>query len=143
MSRLPIYTNYLFDKEMEFYHKCESGQIEIFVRRKDDKGEVYEYDISSMSGGETKKLSIAFMLAMSDAVPRRKRCNILIVDEVDSPLDKDSRYMFVNELLPNLSKDYETVFVISHSTESSQANVFDKTWMIETQPDQWATITVQ
>lgn len=142
MGRLPIYTNYLFEEDMEFFHKCDSGQIEIFVRRKDDKGEVFEYDISSMSGGETKKLSIAFMLALSDAVPKRKRCNILILDEIDSPLDADSRYMFINELLPTLIKDYESIFVVSHSTESAQANVFDKTWTIENQPDQWTTITV-
>lgn len=128
MERLPFFTNLLFvDKSMEFYHKCDSGNISIYWKRKDDDGE-YDIDVSLMSGGEAKRLAVALVLALASCVPSRKRANVLILDEIDGQLDDEGKYLFANELLPALKQDYNSVFVISHNEDVKQADVYDQVW---------------
>lgn len=148
MQRLPYYTNILFnDKDLEFGHRCDAGNIEIYVKRSEridirkkiPEYEVFEYDVSSMSGGEKQKLSISFVLTLADCVAINKKTNILILDEFDQNLDEEGQYNFVNELLPLLKQDYESIFVISHSTEVQQADVFDRVWKVEKE-NNWSRI---
>lgn len=128
MERLPFFINLLFtDKNIEFYHTCDAGNISIMWKRKDDEGG-YAIDVSQMSGGEAKKLAVALVLALASCVPSKKRANILILDEIDGQLDEDGKYLFANELLPALKKDYNSIFIISHSKDVKQADVYDQVW---------------
>lgn len=128
MERLPFFVNMLFlDKKMEFYHKCDAGNISIMWKRKDEEGE-YDVDVSLMSGGEAKRLAVALVLALASCVPSKKRANILILDEIDGQLDSEGKYLFANELLPALKQDYKSVFIISHNESVQQADVYDQVW---------------
>lgn len=154
MKRLPYYAGILFtDKSMRFTHECDAGNISILVTRKIlttkvSKGKVEHapeeitHDVSSLSGGEKKRLSIALVLTLADCISSLKRTNILILDETDSSLDAEGQYLFVNELLPVLKQKYSSIFVISHADEIKQAAIFDQVWRI--QKDQnWSTISFE
>jgi len=139
LERLPFYTSILFeDKSLSFFHKCDSNNIEIFAKRSEG-AETYEHDISSFSGGEQRSLSVAFVLTLADCVPVKKRSNILILDEVDTNLDKDAEFRFVNHLLPLLKTRYSSVFLISHSEEVQQAAIYDQIWKIKKE-NHWSTL---
>jgi DNA repair exonuclease SbcCD ATPase subunit len=149
LARLPVYTSLLFkEKELTFDHECDGGQIEIYANRKMEvsgeppkkskkKLKVLEpaelpirHSISSLSGGEKKRLSVAFVVTLADCIPTHKRANILILDEIDASLDEFGQHLFANELLPALRDSYESVFVISHSAGVRQAAVYDQIWTV-------------
>lgn len=143
LSKLPFYTGLLFDdKSIRFEHKCDSTSIQILMVRSEVEGSKtvdYSHDISSLSGGEKKRLSIALILTLAKCIPMHKRSNMLILDEVDTNLDSYGQYQFVNELLPLLKKEYESIFIISHAEEIQQASVFDKTWKIKKE-NSWSVL---
>jgi len=132
ISRLPYYTSLLFSEPgLKFSHVCDATNIHIYAHRirTNPKGvvEEFQHDIASFSGGEAKKLSVVFILTLADCVSAAKKTNILFLDEVDSPLDDEGEFLFINELLPRLADDFESVFVISHR-EAKQAAIFDQWW---------------
>lgn len=136
IQRLPFYTNRLFsERGLSFNHKCESGSVEIFVERSqfDESGKLvkqFTHDISALSGGEKKRLSVAFVLTLADCVPKHKKSNILILDEIDANLDQEGQSLFGSELLPALKNEYESIFVISHSEGLQQSAVYNQNWKI-------------
>jgi DNA repair exonuclease SbcCD ATPase subunit len=130
ISRLPYYAGVLFqEQDLRFTHSCDSDSIHIIANRTDAEGD-FCHDVSSFSGGEKKRMSVALVLTLADCVPAFKRSNLLILDEVDDALDAIGQYRFVNDLLPMLKSDYESVFVISHAEEVKQAAVYDQVWKI-------------
>jgi DNA repair exonuclease SbcCD ATPase subunit len=147
IKRLPAYANILFnEKGLSFSFRCEPNSIEIIARRRrtrpDGETEFFEHDIALFSGGEKSRMSIALILTLADCVPVRKRANILILDEVDSDIDDDGKFRFVNGLLPMLKKKYESIFVISHSSDIQQAMIYDQSWTI-VKENHWASITMR
>jgi DNA repair exonuclease SbcCD ATPase subunit len=136
MTRLPYYTSRLFsEKGLTFEAKCESGSVEIIAKRVvySETGEVLQtitHDISALSGGEKKRLSVALVLALADCVPDKKKSNMLILDEIDANLDTEGQHLFGTELLPGLKERYESIFVISHSEGMQQSAHYDQFWKI-------------
>ena len=145
LKRLPYYTSILFqERGLSFKHTCDSGSINIYATRQieeENKILSFEHDISSLSGGEKKRLSVALVLTLADCVPMEKRSNILVLDEIDANLDSDGQTRFVNDLLPLLRKEYESIFIISHADEINQANVFDHTWKVK-KKNHWSEIDI-
>lgn len=143
LKTLPYYTNILFqEKGLEFRHKCDAGNIEVLAKRVEINGgktETFEHDISSFSGGEQKRMSIAFVLTLAECVPLTKRANLLVLDEIDANLDADGQYRFINELLPSLKGKYESIFVISHAEEIQASAVYDKVWKIS-KKNHWSQV---
>lgn len=131
MERLPYFTRLLFPaKNQRFYHICDAGNISIMWERTDEEG-TYSVDVAQLSGAESKKLAVALVLALASCVPSHKRANILVLDEIDGQLDDDGKYALANELLPVLKKDYKSIFIISHSPDVKQADVYDEVWYFE------------
>lgn len=126
LTVLPVYTSRMFkDRAFEFEVVCDAGNIEILASRTDKNG-TYKYDVSSLSGGESKKMALCLVLAVAKARLSHKKVNIVILDEVDSQIDSYGRYLFINEILPMIREEFESVFVISHSEEIKQASMYDE-----------------
>ena len=134
MQRLPFYTSILFrERGLSFSCSVESDSIEIIAHRLEFDGEKeieFTHDIGAFSGGESKLMSIALMLTLASCVPSKKKANILVLDEIDAHLDMESQSRFVNDLLPALRDQYESLFVISHSSEVQQAAIYDQVWEV-------------
>jgi DNA repair exonuclease SbcCD ATPase subunit len=147
IKRLPYNAARLFDdNDMSFSHVTDAGNVEILVSRlgkHPDTGELvrYEHDISSMSGGEARRLSVALVVTMAECVVNTKRTNMLILDEVDSNLDAIGKYKYINDFLPSLRGRWDTIFVISHDEDIQQAAIYDQTWKIEKRAG-WSTLAV-
>lgn len=82
------------------------------------KNGIYVDDVIHCSQGEESFVSMALSFALIEQ--SIKDYNILLLDEIDGPLDEDKRYQFLPILEKQLdSIDAEQVFLITHN------NVFD------------------
>jgi DNA repair exonuclease SbcCD ATPase subunit len=86
--------------------------------------------LSAISPGESRKLGLAILFALSKTVA--KKCNILIFDEPYSNVDASSRKACF-DLLKEASRNVSSLFVISHDVDV-QSKYFDQRWNV-TQDD--------
>jgi DNA repair exonuclease SbcCD ATPase subunit len=126
---LPKYTSILFQEpRVEFFvdNDPDSTDIEFFVRRFTPEG-TEEYPVGKLSGGEKKRLAVAMIFSLAELVSPRKRCNLVILDEVGDGLDTIGEEAFATQLLPQLHQD--TVICTSHRP-GIEAAQFDKYWTV-------------
>lgn len=126
---LPKYTTVMFQEpRIEFFvdNDPDSTEIEFYIRRFLKIG-TEEYPVGKLSGGEKKRLAVAFIFALADLVAPRKKCNLIVLDEVGDGLDPVGEYAFASQLLPQLTQ--ESVVITSHrpGIESAQ---FDSNWSV-------------
>jgi len=126
---LPKYTTIMFQEpRVEFFvdNDPDSTDIEFYVRRFTPEG-TEEYPVGKLSGGEKKRLAVAMIFSLAELVSPRKRCNLVILDEVGDGLDPIGEEAFASQLLPQLHQD--TVICTSHrpGIESAQ---FDEHWTV-------------
>jgi DNA repair exonuclease SbcCD ATPase subunit len=126
---LPKYTTVMFQEpRIEFFvdNDPDSTEIEFYIRRFLKTG-TEEYPVGKLSGGEKKRLAVAFIFALADLVAPRKKCNLIVLDEVGDGLDPVGEYAFASQLLPQLTQ--ESVIITSHrpGIESAQ---FDTNWSV-------------
>jgi DNA repair exonuclease SbcCD ATPase subunit len=126
---LPKYTTIMFQEpRVEFFvdNDPDSTDIEFYVRRFTPEG-TEEYPVGKLSGGEKKRLAVAMIFALAELVSPRKRCNLIVLDEVGDGLDGIGEEAFASQLLPQLSQD--TVICTSHRP-GIEAAQFDKHWTV-------------
>jgi DNA repair exonuclease SbcCD ATPase subunit len=126
---LPKYTTVMFQEpRIEFFvdNDPDSTEIEFYIRRFLKTG-TEEYPVGKLSGGEKKRLAVAFIFSLADLVAPRKKCNLIVLDEVGDGLDPVGEYAFASQLLPQLTQ--ESVIITSHrpGIESAQ---FDSHWSV-------------
>jgi DNA repair exonuclease SbcCD ATPase subunit len=137
---LPKYTTIMFQEpRVEFFvdNDPDSTDIEFFVRRFGPEG-TKEYPVGKLSGGEKKRLAVAMIFSLAELVSPRKRCNLVILDEVGDGLDPIGEEAFASQLLPKLSQD--TVICTSHRSGIAAAQ-FDTHWTV-TKKDNVSTFSV-
>jgi ABC-type multidrug transport system ATPase subunit len=137
---LPKYTTIMFQEpRVEFFvdNDPDSTDIEFFIRRFTPEG-TSEYPVGKLSGGEKKRLAVAMIFSLAELVSPRKRCNLVILDEVGDGLDPIGEEAFASQLLPKLSQD--TVICTSHRA-GIEAAQFDTHWAV-TKKDNISTFSV-
>lgn len=92
---------------------------------------VKTYDVSELSGGEQSKLAICVMLTLIDIVADERKCNVLILDEVDRHMDKNALRLMADLLIPNLATRRSSIFMVSHQIPLSHE--FDKELVVTKQ----------
>lgn len=123
---LPRYTSLIFNGKERFRLAAneETGDVDFEFSE-----DLQNYaDVKFMSGGQKKRLSMCMVFVLADLAVPSKKSNIIILDEVDGPVDDIGKYTLANEFLPYLRDKYESVFVISHSS-SLNGIVCDNRWV--------------
>jgi DNA repair exonuclease SbcCD ATPase subunit len=137
---LPKFTTIMFQEpRVEFFvdNDPDSTDIEFFIRRFGPEG-TKEYAVGKLSGGEKKRLAVAMIFSLAELVSPRKRCNLVILDEVGDGLDPIGEEAFATQLLPKLAQD--TVICTSHRSGIAAAQ-FDTKWTV-TKKDDISTFSV-
>lgn len=110
LLRNNMQTQFIIDKTRKDGEIQDSLDMKFFV-------DTSEWDYSDLSGGQQGSVALALKFAM--AVVSRKRCGadikMLLLDEVDQPLDEESVDAFY-EILKVWSKDM-TILVITHNKQ--------------------------
>jgi len=102
-----------------YLDKFELGINVKFTSTLDVESDKWSYEFCS--GGERKRIDLAIMFGLYDLYTSiyGRQCNIMVLDEVDSKLDKRGVEAFsdiINDLTEG-SESPDTVFVISHKRE--------------------------
>lgn len=122
-DRLNVYARPLFsEKSVKFTVPTDGDRLDFLIERGNAR-----HDIKFLSGGERKRLTIAFILATNSMTPPNKSSNLIILDEVDAGLDDIGKESFRTYLLPKLKRDFESVIVISHS-DAIKSSDYDQIW---------------
>lgn len=87
------------------------------------------WDYAWFSGGEKKRIDVAFMFALYDlhSAIYGKQCNVLVLDEIDGRLDKDGIRSFVEIIWKDFVNGDQTtdrpdsLLIISHKSEMFDA----------------------
>lgn len=146
-TRLPVWTNILFtEKNMSIDTTGNEKKIgfEVTQKRKaaDKSGKpttvVKRYDASEASGSERTRISCALMLTMADVASDEKQCNLLVLDELERGLDKPSRRIMSDEIIPLLKHKKPSLFLITHSLDVDREHV--DSYMTITKKNQQSTI---
>lgn len=124
---LPVYSNLLF-KNLSFVVNTDNDDVNFKVVKKIDN-EIKEYDIGKISGGEECRLIISLVCTFNEINNEKKRSNILILDEIDHYMDDVGAAGFYNEILPIIKEKYESVFIISHTSEMRN-RIYDKQMIV-------------
>lgn len=127
---LPKYTTIMFQEpRVEFFvdNDPDSTDIEFYIRRFTPEG-TEEYPVGKLSGGEKKRLAVAMIFSLAELVSPRKRCNLIILDEVGDGLDPIGEEAFASQLLPQLTQD--TVICTSHRP-GIEAAQWDNHWTVK------------
>lgn len=146
-TRLPVWTNILFtEKNMSIDTTGNEKKIgfEVTQKRKtvDKAGKsvvkVKRYDAGEASGSERTRISCALMLTMADVASDEKQCNLLVLDELERGLDKPSRRIMSEEIIPLLKHKKPSLFLITHSLDVDREHV--DSYMTITKKNQQSTV---
>jgi len=98
-------------------HYLSKFKLDIDIQITDSLGiETSGADYDFMSGGERKRVDVAFMLArfdMQEAVYGRQS-NVIVLDEVDGRMDEEGVQCLADVVLNDLAGRVDTILVISH-----------------------------
>jgi len=75
------------------------------------------FDIRMLSGAESGFFVLNFLSVLLPMLPARKRCNTLILDEVDGQMGIQSKKIFASEYLPRLAQTVPSIFVATPSSK--------------------------
>ena len=125
---------YLLNKDIQYLNACMQKYIHTFFKNTDVElklnGATIEINInsngirksvSSLSGGEKKRLNISIQLALYDLIRSTSQINfnILCLDEVESQLDPLGCQQLI-EIIEDKSDEIETVFWITNNNMVSE-----------------------
>jgi len=106
--RLNYYASFLFSTKIQFSVSPKENAIEFMYEKQGGR----KGDIRTMSSGEKRRLTLALIPSLMGIIPKNKRTNMLILDEVDSNVDAIGRAL-MDKFIPKLKKMFETIFVVS------------------------------
>lgn len=127
-TTVPAYTNILWPNKQVSLHLDLGGDLEFYLRRKGKKKQTRS---NLLSGGESHKAGLAFLLGLRDLkeIYTNTSFNLLIIDEPFGNLDPQGEEALLS-ILELLKSRFSSIFVISHRPEVIGSSVWDQTWWV-------------
>lgn len=131
-QKLNIFVPLIFNEDISFVTDPDENSVDILFKR----GDQPLRDVRFLNGGFKKRFLIALIPTLAGLVSVKKRCNLIILDEIDANVDNIGRDAIGEFLIPYLKKKFKTIIVISpsHFTHDGQLEApipldhFDKIW---------------
>lgn len=136
-EKLPVWTSILFTEDnFNVTVSGDESKLSLIAHQTSQpegsqETVVKTFDVSEISGGEQSKLAICVMLTLIDIVADERKCNVLILDEVDRHMDKNALRLMADLLIPNLATRRSSIFMVSHQIPLSHE--FDKELVVTKQ----------
>lgn len=103
------FSDLLYGENMSFSITATKSGVSAMVTRPNKKVS----DIRMLSGSESNCFSLLFMLSVLAMTPSIRRTNFVVLDEMDSHMDRVTKLRFYNNYLPVLKTVVDNVFVIT------------------------------
>ena len=132
-QKLNIFVPLIFNEDIKFKTDPCEDSIDILFQR---EGQPLR-DVRFLNGGFKKRFLIALIPTLAGLVSIKKRCNLIILDEIDANVDQSGRDAIGEFLVPYLKRKFKTVIVISPSSVNESGELeapipldhFDKIWI--------------
>lgn len=114
MTEVNKYARIVFPEDYTFDFSWETSQMALTVKRRYAK-KTLTSDVRKLSGAESKLFTIVLVMALMTFVPKRKRCNVLILDEPTANFSPETTEAFMR-ILPALNKLFPSIVLITPRT---------------------------
>ena len=106
------YSNLLFPEPFQFKFVVDVNRFDILVRRK--AGNSYKIsDVRFLSGAESRAFTLLCLISILPLIPKNRRTNICILDELEANLDESGKDLFINQFLPAFNLVVPHVVVVT------------------------------
>jgi len=111
-----------------FKFEIETGprKCEVIIHRNNKVGDAY-----TLSGSEQRRWQLLAGLAMLRLLPSNRRCNTIILDELEANLNQKSRHQMMQDFMPELQKTVPNVLIVSPLTTKELSLQPDRTYTVE------------
>ena len=122
VENLNRYSPLLFSDPIRFTADVGPGKFNIVAFRNNKSS-----DVNLLSGSESRCFQLLCCLSIIPFIPKKMRTNLLVLDEMETAMDKKTRRLFTEEFIPKIQKLVPCVVVISplSSDELSVPNVIE------------------
>ena len=108
-ANLNLYRPLIFPESFKFNIEIKENSFDVLVDRKNG----ITSDVSKLSGAESSCFILLLLLSVLPLIPRRKRTDTIILDELDAPFGPPLRNLFFTKFLPMLQTIVPKIIVLS------------------------------
>jgi len=106
------YAGLLFPEKFQFKFQIDAGQFDILVRRRAG-GKSRISDVRFLSGAESRAFTLLCLISIMPLIPKARRSNIVILDEMEANLDASGENLFIHQFLPTLNEIIPHILVVT------------------------------
>lgn len=107
-QKLTELSGLLFDDTYAFNIEVKPRKLDVMIERKGQVG-----GLSTLSGSESRIWSLVSALALLHILPSHKRCDTILLDEIEANLDQRTRDRYTLDFLPELQSIVPKCIVIT------------------------------
>jgi len=98
----------LWREPFKFEIETGSRKCDVIIHRNNKVGDAF-----TLSGSEQRRWQLLAGLAMLRLLPSNRRCNTIILDELEANLNLRSRHQMMQDFIPELNKTVDNVIIVS------------------------------
>ena len=107
-DNLNKYSQFIYGEPIKFKINISNSNFDILAERNNKIS-----DVRSLAGAESSAFTLLVLLSILPFVKSSDRCNILVLDEIESGLDTYSKELFITKFLPLLSQVVPHIFILT------------------------------
>lgn len=111
-----------------FKFEIETGprKCDLVIHRNKQDGNAF-----TLSGSEQRRWQLLAGLSMLRLLPNNRRCNTIILDELEANMDESIRHRMMNDFIPELLKTVPNVVIVSPMTQRELSLKPDRAYFVE------------
>jgi len=131
MEKCNYWSKIFFQEPYEWSVSEDLDNLQFYV--KPGKSNSDPYPIASLSNGEKNRASRVLLFAQLEMIPRDKRTNLLVLDEVEAFLDKAGARAYIYHVLEILKTNFPkySIIVVSHLSALMNSGHIDHLWIVD------------
>ena len=126
VNNLNEFAPLIWDEPFKFEIETGPRKCDVIVHRNKKAGTT-----TTLSGSEQRCWQLLCAISMLRLLPDNRRCNTIILDELEANMDTNSRHKMMQDFLPELQKTVDNILVISPLTKKELGFTPERTYMVE------------
>jgi DNA repair exonuclease SbcCD ATPase subunit len=108
-KNLNHFKSLLYGENFKFKIKITEKSFDVIV----DRGDGVLSDVRLLSGSESRRFNLLLLISLLPLTPKSRRCNLVVLDEMESNGDPVTMKLFCERFIPELHKFIPNVIVVS------------------------------
>lgn len=103
------FKNLLFDENFKFKINITEKDFDVIV----DRGDGVVSDVRTLSGSEGRRFNLLLLISLLPLTPANRRCNLVVLDEMESNASATTIRLFCERFIPELHKLVPNIIVVT------------------------------